>query len=50
MREIEAELPVMPEPEAVSWQEVARMTGIDRAGFSQQQLAIFGNGLKPWAK
>lgn len=50
VREIEDGLPAMEEPENVSWSEVARMTGIDKAGFTREQLAIFGNGLKIWAK
>lgn len=48
VREIEAELPVMPDPEETSWSKAASISGTNDA-FSPHQLEIFRTP-KTWAK
>jgi len=48
VKEIEGELPVMPNPEKTTWSKSAEISGINDA-FSQDQLTIFKPG-KIWAK
>jgi hypothetical protein len=48
VKEIEGELPVMPEPEKTNWNQAANITGVDDA-FTPDQLTIFSTP-KVWAK
>ena len=48
VREIEAELPVMPDPEKTSWSKASAISGVNDA-FEQSQLDIFRTP-KTWAK
>jgi hypothetical protein len=49
VKEIESELPVMPEPERTSWPKAAKISGLNET-FTDQTLSTFKGSGKVWAK
>lgn len=49
VKEIEAELPIMPEPEKTSYAQVASISGLTSA-FDSETLSMFSGSNKVWAK
>lgn len=49
VKEIEDELPIMPDPEKTSWAKSAEVSGLGRA-FENETLNIFSGSGKVWAK
>jgi len=49
VKEIESELPVMPEPERTSWSKAAKVSGLSET-FSDETLSMFSGRGKVWAK
>lgn len=49
VKEIESELPIMPEPDKSTWSYSAKISGVDDA-FNQEQLSIFKPSGRVWSK